>query len=107
MEKIDEDYRETFVKYNWSWVEQPKLEYKPGPKIGRYDWFLNRKPFEPIVNDTTAIAGVLYTFSESVLKMSVFFPPLYPKESTNVQVDVIGEESRKIYLDECEILPFM
>ena len=63
--------------------------------------------FEPIVNDTTAIAGVLYTFSESVLKMSVFFPPLYPKESTKVQIDVVGKESGMIHLDECEILPFM
>ena len=107
MENIEEGYRETFVKYNWSWVEQPKLEYKPGPKSGRYDWFLTRKPFGPIVHDTTAIAGVLYTFSESVLKMSVFFPPLYPNESTRVQIEVEGEESEKIYVDECDILPFM
>ncbi|GFH61962.1 hypothetical protein CTEN210_18438 [Chaetoceros tenuissimus] len=108
MENIEEDYRETLVKYNWSWVEQPKLlEYKPGPKTGRYDWFLTRKPFEPIVNDTTAIAGVLYTFSESVLKMSVFFPPLYPNELTRVQIKVEGEESEQIYVDECDILPFI
>ena len=107
MENIEEDYRETLVKYDWSMVEHSRIENNPGPKDGRFDWFLTRKPFEPIVNDTTVIAGVLYTFSDSVLKISVFFPPLYPNESTKVQIEIQGEESGKLYKDECHILPFM
>ena len=107
MENIEEDYRETLVKHDWSMVEHSRIENNPGPKDGRFDWFLTRKPFEPFVNDTTVIAGVLYTFSDSVLKISVFFPPLYPNESTKVQIEIQGEESGKLYKDECHILPFM
>lgn len=42
----------------------------------RHEWYMDRNEFEPIVGESTLIAGVLYTLSDDILKMTVFFPPL-------------------------------
>jgi hypothetical protein len=76
----------------------------------RHGWFLNRQPNEPIVGDDTVIAGVLYTFSEDVLKLTVLFPPLHPTESRVAELIVKEKVNQddgsvsKIKLEEsCEI----
>lgn len=49
------------------------------------------------------IAGVLYTHSQEVLKMTVLFPPLYPGESRNANVYVTGLTTGKTWGKPCHI----
>jgi len=52
--------------------------------LKRHGWFYNREPFQPIVGDEQGnlIAGVLFTNSKEVFKMTVIFPPLHPEEES-------------------------
>ena len=59
----------------------------------RNAWFRNRLVHDPIVGEDTIVAGVLYTFSKSTLKMTIFFPPLYPAESRTATLIVTGQSS--------------
>lgn len=47
----------------------------------RHAWFLQRKPYQPILKSGTMIIGVLYSFTKRTIKLSAYFPPLYPDES--------------------------
>lgn len=69
----------------------------------RHSWFRKRQPFEPIVGDTTVIAGILYSFSHEKLKLSVFFPPLYPRESKEAVLIVKGITSSTSIIRKCSI----
>lgn len=69
----------------------------------RHAWFYNRKLFAPIVNDTNIIAGVLYTYSQQVFKMSVIFPPLHPLESRKCDVTLKSQTSQDEYKTSCDI----
>jgi hypothetical protein len=88
---------ECFAKYplhesfsSGSWWNKTNVSYSvllPDDPM-RYAWFRDRKPFEPIVGDETIIAGVIYTLSAGLLKMTVLFPPLHPVESRVVHVTI-------------------
>ena len=43
-------------------------------------FFRSRLPFQPLDGSDTVIAGVLFSLSGGTLKLSAFFPPLYPQE---------------------------
>jgi hypothetical protein len=73
----------------------------------RHSWWQTRQLFEPIVGESTAIAGVLYSHSKSTLKMTVLFPPLYPEENRFASVVVTRLSRRRrrelSYSIPCEI----
>lgn len=71
-----------------SWQTSTLTKY--GFTDERRRWYLNRGPFEPIVGDSNLIAGVLFTISEGKLKLSVYFPPLHPRERRNAILLVEG-----------------
>jgi PhoD-like phosphatase len=67
-------------------------------KAYRHGWWRSRRPFEPILGESTLIAGVVYTHSKSTLKMTVLFPPLYPEESRNATLVVSRSKNRRRHL---------
>jgi hypothetical protein len=70
----------------------------------RHRWFYERQPFGPIVDDTNIIAGVLFTYSKEILKMSVLFPPLYPQESRTCLVTFTSRSDATIqYQQSCTV----
>jgi PhoD-like phosphatase len=64
-------------------------------KAYRHGWWRTRHPFEPIVGESTLIAGVVYTHSKSTLKMTVLFPPLYPEERRSATLVVSRSSNRR------------
>ena len=60
----------------------------PDRQGDRINWIRDRQPTRPMVGDDTMIVGVLYTFDASILKMNIFFPPLYPQESRRASITI-------------------
>ena len=83
------------------------LKSKPFASKPRYQWIRSRQPYEPLQGDTTMIAGVLFTLSDSTLKMSALFPPLYKWEATRAYLHIRGQSSSQEYEMECDIVPYM
>ncbi|KAG7361567.1 PhoD-like phosphatase [Nitzschia inconspicua] len=71
----------------------------------RLEWFRKRQVYEPIVDskERNLVAGVLYTHSQTTLKMTVLFPPLYPEETRQAAVFVIGTSTGKLWEQTCNI----
>jgi hypothetical protein len=72
---------------------------------GRLEWFQNRQLYGPIVGseEKTLIAGALYTHSMETFKMTVLFPPLYPEESREAVVFLVGTTTGKMWERTCRI----
>jgi hypothetical protein len=78
------------------------------PLDGLYErlaWFRNREMYGPIVDsrEDTLIAGVLYTHSMETLKMTVLFPPLFPEESREATVFLVGMQTATVWERKCKI----
>jgi hypothetical protein len=74
--------------------------------LERHGWWYSRQPFQPIVGDVNLIAGVLYSYSREVFKMTVIFPPLHPVESRSCQVVIKPHQSNysgRAYYSQCTI----
>ena len=94
---------EAFSLVDWATNQVPSFVTDD---YDRHKWFHARKPFEPIVGDSTVIAGVLFTFTKSKLKLSAIFPPLHKSESSRARLKVKAKSGKEQEYDaECDIVP--
>jgi hypothetical protein len=87
------------------WLAPSKDGTKPAVADETAYFYKNRLAFQPLLNSDTMIVGTLFTFTEQTLKMSVIFPPMYPKESTTAHVSITSNSTGFTDVRECLISP--
>jgi PhoD-like phosphatase len=91
---------EAYTTLDW-WNTEATDRY-----ITQTSFFKNRPKFEPLEARNTMIAGVLFSFSNHTLKMSVLFPPLYPDESRAANLLLTSRNTGELVATrECDIIP--
>eukprot|EP00559_Dactyliosolen_fragilissimus_P006889 CAMPEP_0184870946 /NCGR_PEP_ID=MMETSP0580-20130426/39326_1 /TAXON_ID=1118495 /ORGANISM="Dactyliosolen fragilissimus" /LENGTH=731 /DNA_ID=CAMNT_0027373343 /DNA_START=60 /DNA_END=2252 /DNA_ORIENTATION=+ len=78
-------------------------EYASQLNKSRHEWFAGRGKDEPISGLDTMISAVLFTLSSNGLKLTAFFPPLYPGETRDAKLVVTGTVSGKEHKTSCDI----
>jgi PhoD-like phosphatase len=99
-----------YENFNRSFEAYTTLDWwntKPTQKLREpTSFFLNRLKYEPLKDSTTIIAGVLFSFSNHTLKMSVLFPPLHPEESRVAKLMLTKRDTGELVASrECDIIP--
>jgi hypothetical protein len=74
----------------------------PAEFVDSSSFILNRKPFQPLEGSDTIIAGVLFSLSGGTLKLSAFFPPLYPSERRTAEL-LVKYQGSPIAVKNCTI----
>jgi hypothetical protein len=87
-------------------LEWRNTEPTDSESIERTSFFKDRLKYEPLKNSTSMIAGVLFSFSNHTLKMSVLFPPLYPEESRVAKLSLMNRDTgERVATRKCKIIP--
>jgi hypothetical protein len=91
------EHRELPTTRQW-WNASLKSPYA---KLSSF--FHSRDVFMPLENEETIIVGTLFTWSGNVLKLSAFFPPLFPQESRTASLLVQQADGTTVATKTCHI----
>jgi PhoD-like phosphatase len=91
---------EAYTTLDW-WNTEPTERYIP-----QTSFFRTRQKYGPLEDKDTMIAGVLFSFSNYTLKMTVLFPPLYPDESRSAKLLLTNRNTGELVATrDCDIIP--